>query len=68
VFAEGFEKLGYDDTKDLEPHRSALFEPPLKHIREARTALHPVAYPDHVRIPEGHPLRPALDAMREQES
>lgn len=68
VFAEGFEKLGYDYAKDLGPTSSAVFEPPLNNIREARTVLHPLAYPDHVRIPDGHPLRPALDATREQES
>jgi hypothetical protein len=64
VFAEEYVNLGYDHTKDLSAGTKAIFESPLKHIREARAALHPLPYPDHVRIPEG--LRPLLDAVRAQ--
>jgi hypothetical protein len=53
VFREGFVKLGYDDTKDLPGTSKATFEPPLRNIREARAALHDLAYPDHVRLPKG---------------
>jgi hypothetical protein len=49
-------KLGYDDTKDLPATSKAAFEPPLRNIQDARAALHDLAYPDHGRLPEGHPL------------
>jgi hypothetical protein len=51
-----YRKLGYDDTTDLSPAIQRIFEPVLRDIRAAREALHPVAYPDHIRLPEDHPL------------
>jgi len=51
IFKDEYRKLGHDDTWDLPPHARAVFESPLAHIRAARQALHPVAYPDHARLP-----------------
>jgi len=50
VFREEYGRMGHDDTWDLPPDVKALFQSPLAHIRKAREALHPVAYPDHVRV------------------
>jgi hypothetical protein len=66
IFKEGYRKLGHDDTWDLPPSTKALFEPPLASVRRAREALHPLAYPDHVRLPEGHPLRALDEATKEE--
>ena len=55
-FEAGYRSLGYDDTTDLGPAKQETFEPVLRDIQAARAALHPVAYPDHIRLPEGHPL------------
>jgi hypothetical protein len=55
-FDASYRKLGYDDTTDLTPEIQGIFEPVLRDIRAAREALHAVAYPDHIRLPEGHPM------------
>lgn len=64
IFTEEYRKLGHDDTWDLPPRTKALFEPPLATVRKAREALHPVAYPDHVRLPAGHPLLAHIEAAK----
>ena len=61
-FRGRYSELGFDDTKDLPEGAQATFESPLKDVREARAALHDLACPDHIRLPEGHPLRALLDA------
>ena len=61
-----YRKLGFDDTTDLTPEIQRAFEPALRDIRAAREALHPVAYPDHIRLPDGHPML-ALLAERKRE-
>lgn len=53
LFAEEYRRLGFDYPANLSPKVRALFESPLATIREARQALHPIAYPDHVRIAPG---------------
>jgi hypothetical protein len=53
IFNETYRNLGHDDTWDLPPSVKGVFEPPLADVRKAREALHPVAYPDHVRLPRG---------------
>lgn len=53
-------KLGQDDTTDLSTRQQAAFRPVLKDIRAAREALSPVAFPDHILLPEGHPMRVLL--------
>jgi hypothetical protein len=63
IFKATYQNLGHDDTWDLPPSVKGLFEPPLADVRKAREALHPVAYPDHVRLPEGHPLL-AIEAAK----
>jgi hypothetical protein len=55
-FEAGYRNLGYDDMTDLTPRIQAVFEPVLRDIRAAREALIPAAYPDHIRLPEGHPM------------
>jgi hypothetical protein len=64
VFEAEYRKLGYDDTTDLTPASQRVFEPVLSDIRAAREALHPVAYPDHIRLPEGHPMLALLAEQR----
>ncbi|HXH89193.1 MAG TPA: hypothetical protein VNI55_11390 [Gaiellaceae bacterium] len=59
-FEAGCRKLGYDETKDLEPRTRENLDPILRDIRKAREALAPVAYPDHVRLPDGRFMPPAL--------
>jgi hypothetical protein len=49
AFAEEHRK-SYDFPAALPPSQEALYESPLKDITKARAALHPVAYPDHVRV------------------
>jgi len=53
-----------DDTTDLTPNAQALFSPVIRDIRAAREALHPVAYPDHIRLPQGHPMQVLLAEQR----
>jgi hypothetical protein len=56
VFEAGYRQLGYDHMTDLTAGIQGIFEPVLNNIQSAREALHPVAYPDHIRLPEGHPM------------
>jgi hypothetical protein len=63
-FEASYRKLGYDDTTELGPRIQGIFEPVLRDLRAAREALHPVAYPDHVRLPEGHPMLALLAERR----
>jgi hypothetical protein len=65
-FETEYRKLGFDDTTDRTSGIQRVFEPVLRDIRSAREALHPVAYPDHIRLPEGHPML-ALLAERKRE-
>jgi len=62
VFRDGFVKLGYDDTKNLPASFTATFEPPLRDIREARTALHDLAYPTTVAFGKATRSEPANGA------
>jgi hypothetical protein len=48
-----YRRLGYDHTSEVTPRIQESFEPILRDIRAAREALHPVAYPDYIRLPEG---------------
>ena len=64
IFNETYRNQGHDDSWDLPPSVKELFEPPLADVRKAREVLLPVAYPDHVRLPEGHPLLAAIDAVK----
>jgi hypothetical protein len=41
----GHRAVGYDDTKDLSPKFRAHYDPVILHIRAAREALYPLAYP-----------------------
>jgi hypothetical protein len=43
---------------------SAKAWPILRDLSAAREALHPVAYPDHIRFPEGHPMLALLAEQR----
>ncbi len=63
----GYRNLGYDHTTDLTQAIQGIFEPILRDIRAAREALAPAAYPDHIRLPEGHPML-ALRAEQEAAS
>jgi hypothetical protein len=66
-FGAGYRNLGYDDTSDLTREIQGTFEPVLRDIRAAREALAPAAYPDNIRLPEGHPML-ALRAEQEAAS
>ena len=57
AFGAEYRKLGYDETgPDLAPDMQQGFEAVLNYIVSAREALFPVAYPDDIRLPEGHPM------------
>jgi hypothetical protein len=64
-FAASYRKLGHDDTTELSPREQETFAPIIRDISAAREALHPVAYPDHIRLPEGHPM---LALLAEQQA
>jgi hypothetical protein len=64
-FAAGYRKLGHDDTTELSPRQQETFAPIIRDISAAREALHPVAYPDYIRLPEGHPM---LALLAEQQA
>lgn len=64
-FEVEYRKLGYDHETDLSSGARAGFEPVVRDISAARRALHPVAYPDHIRLPEGHPMLTLLAEQRE---
>jgi hypothetical protein len=68
VFEVEYRKLGYDHTSETSPQIKKVFQPVLNDIRAAREALHPVAYPDHIRLPDGHPLMALLTEQREAHS
>lgn len=51
-----YRNLGYDDTNDLTPRIQGIFEPVRRDISAARQALAPAAYPEHILLPQGHPM------------
>jgi hypothetical protein len=63
-FEAEYRKLGYDHTSEATPKIQESFRPILHHLRAAREALHPVAYPDHIRLPDGHPMLALLAEQR----
>jgi hypothetical protein len=67
-FEAEYRKLGYDDTSEATPRIQESFGPILRDLRAAREALHPVAYPDHIRLPEGHPMLALIAEQRASSS
>ncbi|MFI9451026.1 hypothetical protein [Amycolatopsis sp. NPDC052450] len=65
IMEGSYRALGYDETKDLPSGALEVAEPAHRLIEMAREALHPVAYPDHIRLPAGHPM---LALLAEQEA
>lgn len=49
-FWVGYRELGMDETTPLDSKAQEVFRPVLDDIVSARQALHPVAYPNHVRV------------------
>jgi hypothetical protein len=64
-FAVGYRKPGHDDTTEFTPRQKETFAPIIRDISAAREALRPVAYPDHIRLPAGHPM---LALLAEQQA
>jgi hypothetical protein len=62
-----YRNLGYDDATDLTPRIQGIFEPVRRDIGAARQALVPAAYPEHIELPQGHPML-ALRAERKAPS
>jgi hypothetical protein len=65
AFEAGYRELGYDDTTELTQRQQEIFAPVIRDVSAAREALHPVAYPEHIRLPEGHPM---LALLAEQQA